>query len=136
VRETLARIGLEQSKESPTWGHGIVQPEGPVITKFVPIGTHHTWIGTLYEKGMVGVFALVVPMVWSFIDLISKARSSKVAQVGLSILLVLCLFTLGERIEGLAYLYWPGLVIIGIAFKERKENGFDFSKNIEPTANL
>ena len=36
----------------------------------------------------------------------------------LLLLLVLLLFSFGENLENLAYLYWQGLLIIGIAIKE------------------
>ncbi|MBW4602988.1 MAG: O-antigen ligase family protein [Calothrix sp. FI2-JRJ7] len=119
LREVLGRVALERWKEAPIWGHGIVDPRGPAFTKHMPIGTHHTWFGLLFDKGLVGLFALAVPLLWSFVDLLYKSYKNPTARVALSVLIVLILFTFGERIEGLAYLYWPGLVIMGIAFKEK-----------------
>ncbi len=83
----------------------------------MPVGTHHTWFGILFEKGLIGLSALAVAMLWSFIDLLYKAYDSTTAKVGLNMLLIMFFFTFGENIEVLAYLYWPGLVMLGIAFK-------------------
>lgn len=119
LREILGRMALKGWEEAPIWGHGIVAPRGILFTKFMPIGTHHTWFGLLFEKGMVGLIGLAFPLLWSFTDLLYKAYKNQTAKVGLSVVLVLFLFTFGERIEGLVYLYWPGLVIMGIAFNQR-----------------
>jgi O-antigen ligase len=61
----LGRLALERWSEAPLWGHGIVDPRGPAFTKFMPIGTHHTWFGILFEKGLVGLIALAIPLLWS-----------------------------------------------------------------------
>jgi hypothetical protein len=134
LREILGRMALERWSEAPLWGHGIIDPRGPAFTKRMPIGTHHTWFGILFEKGLVGLIALAVPMLWSFIDLLFKAYKNKTAQVGLSVLLVLFLFTFGERIEGLAYLYWPGLVIMGMGFKGEVQTPISLSRQSEATS--
>lgn len=118
VRSTLKEIGLDRwRKEAPIWGHGTIEP-GPKIVEHMPIGSHHTWVGLLFTKGIVGFIALAVPLLWSFIHLLIKAQRSKTAKVGLSIVLVLFFFTFAENIDLLTYLYWPGLLIMGIAFKE------------------
>lgn len=118
VRSVLQQIALYRwHKEAPIWGHGNIEP-GPKIVEGMPIGSHHTWIGLLFTKGLVGFFALAIPLLWSFIDLLIKAQKSKTARVGLSIVLVLFVFSFAEGVEGLTYLYWPGLLVMGIAFKE------------------
>jgi hypothetical protein len=115
VREALGRIALDRwSQEAPIWGHGVVEP-GPHLVEFMPIGSHHTWYGLLYVKGIVGSFALAIPILCSFGDLLCKAPSCRTAQIGLSMLLILCFYTLGENLEILAYLFWPALIILGIA---------------------
>ena len=43
------------------WGHGTVE-RGPHIVEYMPIGSHHTWNGLLFVKGMVGYAGLAVPM--------------------------------------------------------------------------
>jgi hypothetical protein len=134
LREVLGRLALERWSEAPLWGQGIVDPRGPAFTKFMPIGTHHTWFGILFEKGLVGLIALAIPLLWSFIDLLYKAYKNKTAKVGLSVLIVLFLFTFGERIEGLAYLYWPGLVIMGMAFKGEVQAPISLNRHTEATS--
>ncbi len=119
VRTALAEIVLERWQEAPLWGHGIQEP-GPLAVAKMPIGSHHTWLGLLFVKGMIGLIALIVPMLWSFVDLVIKARENTTAKVSLSILLTLFFFSFGEQIDILAYLCWPGLIVIGIAFKERQ----------------
>ncbi len=59
------------------------------------------------------------PLIWSLVELVLKARTSTMAKVGLNMILVLIIFTVGENIDSLSYLYWPGLVILGITFKEK-----------------
>jgi hypothetical protein len=118
VRETLGRIAIERwQNEAPIWGHGIVET-GPHLVEFMPIGSHHTWYGLLFVKGIVGLFALAIPLACSFLDLALRAQTSKTAQCGLSMVLILFLYTFGENLEILAYLYYPALLMMGIAFKE------------------
>jgi hypothetical protein len=118
VREALGRIALERwGNEAPVWGHGVVE-EGPHLVEYMPIGSHHTWFGLLFVKGMVGLFALAIPLVCSLIDLVVRSQWSQTAKVGLSILWILFLYTFGENLEVLAYLYWPALIMLGIALSE------------------
>lgn len=117
VRQTLKEIaGYRWKTEAPIWGHGIVEP-GPHLVEYMPIGSHHTWYGILFVKGIVGLFALAIPMSISFVVLLVKAQKYETAQTGLTILFIIFLYTFGENLEILAYLFWPGLVIMGIAFK-------------------
>ncbi len=125
VRDILGRIALYRWwTEAPIWGHGLVEPKGPPVTTRKPIGSHHTWFGLLFTSGVVGFIAFAVPLFWSFIELLIKAQKNKTAQVGLGVVLVLFFFSFAENLEALIYIYWPGLVIMGIAFKEK------FPKNI------
>ncbi len=120
ARATLARLALERWwNDAPIWGHGFTEAQGPPIAYFLPVGTAGcgTWINILYTKGIVGFIAFVVPFVWSFIDLVNKAQKSSTAKVGLSILLVFLFFSFSEELDLLAYLYWPGILMIGIALK-------------------
>ena len=118
VRAALQRVGMEAWKEAPIWGHGTQKPGPPVLAN-LPIGSHHTWVGLLYTKGLVGFMALLIPVVCSFVDLLIKARNSKIAETALSIVLVLIVFSFGEQIDVLGYICWPGLIIMGIAFKQK-----------------
>jgi len=117
VRAALQRVAIDAWKEAPVWGHGTQKPGPPVLAN-LPIGSHHTWVGLLYTKGLVGFLALLLPILCSFLDLLIKARHSQIAETALSILLVLLFFSFGEQIDILAYIFWPALIIIGIAFKE------------------
>jgi hypothetical protein len=119
VRATLERMALQRWwNDAPIWGHGRLEEEGPAIVAFKPIGTHHTWFGILYIHGLVGCIALAVAVIWSLIDLLIKAQTSELAKVGLSIILVIILFSFSGNIEDRAYLFWPGLIVLGSALKE------------------
>jgi hypothetical protein len=134
VRQTLAQIALERSwNEAPVWGHGVVE-QGPHLVEYMPIGSHHTWYGLLFVKGFVGVFALAFPMLCSFLDLLVKAQKSDTAKVGLSMILILFLYTFGENLEILSYLYWPGLVIMGMAFKGEVQTSIYPSRHTQATS--
>ena len=123
IRKLLGEIELYRwRKEAPVWGHGISESPGPKTVEHMPIGSHDTWFALLFIKGLVGFIALAVPLAWSLIDLVIKGQDSKTARVGLSILLVLLVFTFSEGIDILIYIYWPGLVMVGIAFKEKAPN--------------
>ncbi len=120
VRRVLREIEIDRWwKEAPIWGHGMPEIPGPKTVEHMPIGSHDTWCALLFIKGLVGFVAMAVPFLWSFIDLIIKVQKSKTARVGLSILLVLFIFTFSEGLETLAFTFWPGLVMMGIAFKEK-----------------
>jgi len=117
VRAALQRVGIEAWKEAPIWGHGTQKPGPPVLAN-LPIGSHHTWVGLLYTKGLVGFMAFFLPVLWSFIELLIRTRHSKIAETSLSILLILLVFSVGEQIDILGYICWPGLIVMGIAFKQ------------------
>ena len=117
VRGTLARMAIHRWQDEPIWGHAVKAVQGPEVVQFMPLGSHQTWLGILYVHGIVGFVALLFAMLYSFIDLVIKAQRSQTAQTGLAILIVLFLFSMGENLETLAYLYYPGLIMLGIAFK-------------------
>ncbi len=118
VRETLARIAFERwQNEAPLWGHGVVE-RGPHLVEYMPIGSHHTWYGLLFVKGIVGVVALALPMLISAAALLLQLRASGVSRPALCCLSLLALYTLGENLEILAYLIWPALLCLGIAHNE------------------
>ena len=117
VRAGLQSIALHRwITEAPIFGHGIVE-RGPYIVHYMPIGSHHTWVGLLFTKGIVGLTALAVPMLWSGIVLTIKAQTDRVARVALGVLIIVFLASFGDNIEMLAYIIWPGLIIIGIALR-------------------
>ena len=125
VRAALKDIAFYRAKvEAPIWGHGVLEM-GPHIVEFMPIGSHHTWGGLAFVKGAVGFYSLAIPMGLSFIFLLIKAQKHEVAGTGMAILFILFLYTFGENLEILTYLYWPGLIVMGIAFKPSKANVYE-----------
>jgi hypothetical protein len=68
--------------------------------------------------GIVGLVTLIVPTICTLIGLLIKAQKNTTGRVGLSVFLALILFSSGESLDALAYLCWPGLVVIGIALKK------------------
>jgi len=119
--EILGRIALDRWKEAPLWGHG-VQEIGPQVVAAHPIGSNHTWFGLLFVKGLVGFVAFALPMLYSFIDLLLKAQRDATAKVALSVLVTIFLFSFNDNQEVLFYLYWPGLVVMGIALRGEVKN--------------
>lgn len=118
VREALGRIAVERwQSEAPIWGHGIVE-RGPHLVQYMPIGSHHSWYGLLFVKGAVGFAALAIPLIYSFIELTVKSQANSTAKVGLGFVIILFLYTFGENLEILSYLFWPGLILLGIAHKQ------------------
>ena len=95
--------------------------DGPHLVQYMPIGSHHTWYGLLFVKGIVGFIALLIPMVFTFLILLIKSQRHDVAKVALSIIFILFLYTFGENLEILVYLYWFALIIMGIALKPQKK---------------
>jgi hypothetical protein len=83
----------------------------------MPIGSHHTWFGLLYVKGLVGVCALAIPLAWTFLEMILVAQISRIGRVGLAMTLMIAFYSNGENLEILAYLMWPGLLLIGSAMR-------------------
>lgn len=120
VRGALNRMAFERWKETPWWGNGVVET-GPHYVEFMPIGSHHTWLGILFVKGAVAGVGFVFAMVWSTLDLIVSCSQTKTGRAGLASLFVMWFFSMSENLEMLAYLYWPGLVLMGIAFREAAE---------------
>lgn len=115
VRGLLVNLALDRWNEAPIWGHAVVTP----WMNTPGIGTHHTWVGLLFIRGIVGLTAFILPLTWSFIDLLYKAQKSSTAKVGLSIILVLFIFSSVVDISYIVHLYWLGLIMLGIALKEK-----------------
>ena len=84
----------------------------------MPIGSHHTWYGLLYVKGVVGVAALALPLLWTFIEMLVLSESSALGRVGLSVVFLLVFYSGGENLEILSYLFWPALLLLGAAHRE------------------
>ncbi|HEY9826111.1 MAG TPA: O-antigen ligase family protein [Stenomitos sp.] len=118
VRDALQNIALERFRDAPIWGHGIVET-GPKIVEHMPIGSHHTIISLLYIKGIVGLLGFLLPLIISFEYLLVNLRFNPLSQLGITILLILTFYSFGENLEVLAYLFWPGLILLGMAFKRQ-----------------
>jgi len=131
VREALGRIAVERwENEAVLWGHGIVE-RGPHLVQYMPIGSHHSWYGLLFVKGAVGFAALAIGVAFSFIELVLKSQTSQTARVGLGFIIILFLYTFGENLEILSYLFWPGLIILGIAHNEPFISPFEKRESAE-----
>ncbi len=117
VREALGRIAIDRWwDEAVIWGHGIVE-RGPHFVEYMPIGSHHTWYGLLYVKGLVGALALALPLLWSIVEMLLLSQVSWLGRVALSFCLMLVFYSFGENLEILSYLFWPGLIVLGIALR-------------------
>ena len=113
VRETLARIAVERwMSEAPWFGHGIVE-SGPHLVEYMPIGSHHTWYGLLFVKGLLGFSCLAVPMAISLVVLMKRSLALRENVIGLAVLVLLVATSFGENLEVVAYLVWPALIVFG-----------------------
>ncbi|MEL7173121.1 MAG: O-antigen ligase domain-containing protein, partial [Pseudomonadota bacterium] len=121
VREALQRIAEERWRTEAVWfGHGTVEP-GPHLVEYMPIGSHHTWFGLLFVKGLVGLFALAVPLVWQLcLSLVDAARGKR-GRLPLGIMLVFVILSFGENIEIEVYMLWPALLVLGIHARELRD---------------
>lgn len=118
VRETLQRIARERWQSDAVWfGHGTVQP-GPHLVEYMPIGSHHTWYGLLFVKGLVGFLALLVPLLVHLgVVFVDAARHPR-GRLPLGIMMTMVLLSFGENIEIEAYMLWPALVVLGCHLRE------------------
>jgi len=73
----------------------------------------------LFVKGILGLIALAIPMAISLVLLVRTALFSPAARVGLSMIILLLMYSFGENLESLAYLYWPALMLIGKALQHK-----------------
>lgn len=120
VRETLQRIAEERWQNDAFWfGHGTVQP-GPHLVEYMPIGSHHTWFGLLFVKGVVGFLALAVPLGLHICVVMADAARNPRGRLPLGILMTMVLLSFGENIEIEAYMLWPGLVMLGVHLREMR----------------
>ena len=118
VRSALQNLAVQRwQAEAPIWGHGVVE-SGDKLVEFMPIGSHHTWFGLLFIKGLVGFIALAVPMGLSMIYFLFYFQQNIQVRTALCFLIVFFGYSFFENLEILAYLYWPALFWIGMAFKQ------------------
>ena len=91
---------------------------GPHLVEYMPIGSHHTWFGLLFVKGIFGVLALALPLTWTILVLARWSGHTVAARVGLQMLILIFVYTFAENLEILSYLYWPALVVIGLGLRD------------------
>jgi len=118
VRATLQRIASERWQNEAIWfGHGTVQP-GSHAVEYMPIGSHHTWYGLLFVKGVVGFAALLIPLLWHVCFAMLDAARHPRGCLPLGILMTIVLLSFGENLEIEAYMLWPGLMMLGVHLRE------------------
>ena len=118
VRETLQRIAKERWENEAVWfGHGTVHP-GSHAVEYMPIGSHHTWFGLLFVKGLIGLIGLLIPFVWQTLFALKDAACGPRGRLPLGVMMTLTLLSFGENIEIEAYLLWPALLVLGIHARE------------------
>ncbi len=117
VRATLGRIAVERWQHEAYWfGHGIVE-RGPHLVEYMPIGSHHSWYGLLFVKGLTGALALGLPMTASLIGCLVAATQGRYGRLALAMCLTFWLYSFGENLEVLIYLAWPALLALGIGLR-------------------
>jgi O-Antigen ligase len=116
LREVIQRVSLDRFADAPIWGHG-KQVAGPKVLKGMPLGSHHTWVGLLFSHGIVGFMAVLIPVVATLVILAIRAKADRLARVALAVMLVVLFTSMGESMEKLAYLFWPALVLVGMALR-------------------
>lgn len=117
VRAALGRIAVQRWQDEAYWfGHGIVVP-GPHLVEYMPIGSHHSWYGLLYVKGLIGALALAIPMLTTLGASVVEATRGPIGRLALAMILTYWLYSFGENLEVLTYIAWPALLVIGIAFR-------------------
>jgi O-Antigen ligase len=118
-REELNQLAFNAWKdESPFWGHGSYFEKSSVLAGTRSYASDSTLYGILYGNGLIGALALATIFVSAFFDLLPKIHKHPYAKVSLAILSILLFFLNTENIQATAYLYWPGLIILGIVFKK------------------
>jgi hypothetical protein len=120
VRNTLEVLALQRwESEAPIWGHGIVE-KGPKIVEGMPVGSHHSWYGLLFVKGIVGLLALAIPLAFTCIYLFWNSIKSQICYTASLMLVVFICYSFFENLEILSFIYWPALLWIGIALNPLK----------------
>jgi hypothetical protein len=118
VRDTIQSIGYYRWKTEAFWfGHGTIE-RGPHIVEYMPIGSHHTWYGLLFVKGIVGFSALLVPMVWHLVVVLADAVRGPRGRLPCALMLNFVILTFGENLEVEVYLLWPAYILLGIHLRE------------------
>ncbi|WP_394167521.1 O-antigen ligase family protein [Photobacterium piscicola] len=133
IRQALNDIGLYRWYSESFWfGHGNVE-RGPHVVQFMPIGSHHTFIGLLFIKGIIGLLLYVIPLVVTTLYLFIKSFIRRDYLSGFFVILIFLMYSFTENIEILSYLMWPGWLFIGMTlracFYDCHFNEIDFEDN-------
>lgn len=119
TRDLIYAMTLDKWRnEAPVWGHALNAEEGPGALAHMPIGSHQTWYGLLYTHGLVGFVPFLLVVAGSLIDLLIKAQQDSEAKLALSILIVILMSSFTDNIQLFAYMYWAGLLMIGIVWSQ------------------
>jgi hypothetical protein len=86
----------------------------------MPIGTHHSWYGLLFVKGIVGLLALAIPLIFTSIYLFWYSLKSQICYTAALMLVVFICYSFFENLEILSFIYWPALLWIGISLNPLK----------------
>jgi hypothetical protein len=49
----------------------------------------------------------------------AASSSYRLGSTGLGVIIILFMYTFGENLEILVYLYWPGMLVMGMALQEK-----------------
>ncbi|WP_256384761.1 O-antigen ligase family protein [Photobacterium toruni] len=133
IRKTLNNIGLYRWYNESFWfGHGNVE-RGPHIVQFMPIGSHNTFIGLLFIKGIIGLLLYVIPLIVTTIYLSFKSFIRRDYLSGFFVIFIFLMYSFTENIEILSYVMWPGWLFIGMmlraCFYKCNINAIDFEDN-------
>ena len=99
----------------------------------MPIGSHNTFIGLLFIKGIIGLLLYVVPLILTTVYLFFKSFIRRDYLAGFFVILIFLMYSFTENIEILSYLMWPGWLFIGMSLRACSYrcdlNAIDFEDN-------
>lgn len=134
MRETLQRIAADRwETDAFWWGHATVRP-GPHLVEYMPIGSHHTWWGLLFIKGLAGFVAFLVPFALHVLIVVLDAVRHPRGRLPLGLMMTFTMMTFGENIEIQLYLLWPALVALGLHLREMASGMRAGTQTDEPRA--
>lgn len=117
VRERLYDLGIFYWQHYGFWwGNAQLEDNGFKFTQGMRIGTHHTWVGLLYLRGLIGCLSIALAFASTIFYLTFKVFRFPKLQIfstALSLFLVLLIYSIGENLDTLTYLIWPSLLVIG-----------------------
>jgi hypothetical protein len=138
AREELQFLALEAwKKKAFLWGHGSFSQYGSQATGGHSVASDNTLYGVLFQLGFIGGLSLAIAFFSVFLELLQKSITYRYTKTGLEILSVFAIFLLTENLEASAYLYWPGLVMLGILLRgESPFRNYQLSKSDQQIATM